>query len=468
MAITKIKAIKHTVSKAIDYICDTDKTKDNHLYSFNCTHETAALEFELTAQQARKGENKAYHMVQSFRPNEVTPEQAHLIARQLADKVLKGKYEYVLCTHTDKAHIHSHIIFNAVSFKDHKRYKSDKKSYYRLRRISDELCNEYGIEPVKAGIQKKKFNYKQKYKKYVSKKSLVKKAIDEAVLYSLTYEDFLKEMQIRGYYAREDDFLWFCHETDKRFTKTDTIGFAYKAENIKKRIKGLYKPKAVTLLIDIESNIKCQQSRGYEHWATLHNLQTAAKTLMRIEELGFKSYESLSDELSAHENKIKALKSQSTMAQKRITEIDKIIQNSDILQKYLLVVKEYNVGKLFKKSFYNKHRKEIDSYNKAITFLKPHMVNKKYPNPKNLNNEKVRLQADIAKYKNEIEDIKSKHDELSALKQNIDIFLGKQEQPQQNRSSLLTRLKENQKKVDEINHQQEQSQHRRGHINPEL
>ena len=109
------------------------------------------------------------------------------------------------------------------------------------------------------------------------------------------------------------------------------------------------------------------------------------------------------------------------------------------------------------------------------------MINKKYPNPKNLNKEKIRLQADIAKYKNEIADIKSKHDELSALKQNIDIFLGKQEimpeqehrfiqqeQPQQNRSSLLTRLKENQKKIDEINHRHEQSQHRKGHINPEL
>ncbi|MGN0661104.1 MAG: relaxase/mobilization nuclease domain-containing protein, partial [Oscillospiraceae bacterium] len=103
MAITKIHAIRHTVGKSIKYICDNAKTNDNLIYSFNCTPQTAELEFELTAQKARSGgQNKAYHLIQSFRPGEVTPEKAYLIAREWADKVLKDKYEYVLATHTDK------------------------------------------------------------------------------------------------------------------------------------------------------------------------------------------------------------------------------------------------------------------------------------------------------------------------------------------------------------------------------
>ncbi len=484
MAITKIRTIKHTVGKSIKYICDDEKTKDNLIYSFNCTPETAELEFELTAQQARNGgQNLAYHLIQSFRPNEVTPEKAHLIAREWADKVLQGKYEYVLATHTDKKHIHTHIIFNAVSFKDHKRYKSDERSYYRLREISDELCEQYGIEPVKAGTQKKKFNYERHYTRYVSKKSLIKKAIDESILYALTYDDFLNEMKLRGYVSREDDFLWFRYEDDKRFSKTDTIGFAYKATNIQKRIAGLYRPVNINLIIDIESNIKCQQSKGYEHWAKLHNLKTAAKTLIRIGELGLESYDDLVNKIYAQEDKIKSLKSQSAKAQERVSEIDKIIRNNEIRKKYLPVVKEYNSKMLFKGSFYDKHKKEIDSYNKAAAFLKPHMINDKYPNPKNLEKEKSRLQSEIANCNDEIAGIKSEHDDLSVLKQNIDVFLGKHEAvseqqqksaPHQNtvsskRGSLLSRLKENQKKADEINNQRKQSYHHdKGHINPEL
>ncbi|MGM9937910.1 MAG: relaxase/mobilization nuclease domain-containing protein [Candidatus Ornithomonoglobus sp.] len=474
MAITKIHAIRHTVGKSIKYICDDAKTNDNLIYSFNCTPQTAELEFDLTSQKARSGgQNKAYHMIQSFRPGEVTPEKAYLIAREWADKVLKGKYEYVLATHTDKKHIHTHIVFNAVSFKDYKRYKSDKRSYYRLREISDELCEQYGIEPVIVGRQKKKFEYGQQYKKYVSKKSLIKKAIDESILYALTYEDFLNEMKLRGFVSREDDFLWFRYEDDKRFSKTDTIGFAYKAENIQKRIIGLYKPTNINLVLDIESNIKCRRSKGYEHWAKLHNLQTAAKTLVRIEEMGLESYEDLVNMLSAQEDKIKSLKSQNAKSQARISEIDKIIRNNDIRKKHLPIIKEYNSKKMFKGTFYDKHKKDINSYNKAVTFLKPHMINGKYPNTKNLCNEKARLQAEITKCNEEMADLKSEHNDLSALKQNIDIFLGKQkiisEQqqeivPQKNtvsseRGSLLARIKANQKKADEKNNQRKQSHH---------
>lgn len=102
MAITKIHPIKHTVGKAIRYICDCNKTNDNLIYSFCCAKETAELEFELTAQNARSGgQNQAYHMIQSFSPDEVTPERAHLIAKEWADKVLQGKYEYVLATQVD-------------------------------------------------------------------------------------------------------------------------------------------------------------------------------------------------------------------------------------------------------------------------------------------------------------------------------------------------------------------------------
>ena len=113
MAYTKIHAIKATVDKAIDYICNPDKT-DEQIYvsSYACAPETAAIDFKYTLDHCRENSpNKAYHLIQAFAPGEVGYEEAHRIGKELADKVLEGKYSYVITTHIDKGHIHNHIIF---------------------------------------------------------------------------------------------------------------------------------------------------------------------------------------------------------------------------------------------------------------------------------------------------------------------------------------------------------------------
>ncbi len=113
MAYTKIHAIKATVDKAIEYICNPDKT-DEQIYvsSYACAPETAAIDFKYTLDHCRENSpNKAYHLIQAFAPGEVGYEEAHRIGKELADKVLEGKYSYVVTTHIDKGHIHNHIIF---------------------------------------------------------------------------------------------------------------------------------------------------------------------------------------------------------------------------------------------------------------------------------------------------------------------------------------------------------------------
>ena len=113
MAYTKIHAIKATVDKAIEYICNPNKT-DEQIYvsSYACAPETAAIDFKYTLDNCRENSpNKAYHLIQAFAPGEVGYEEAHPIGKELADKVLEGKYSYVVTTHIDKGHIHNHIIF---------------------------------------------------------------------------------------------------------------------------------------------------------------------------------------------------------------------------------------------------------------------------------------------------------------------------------------------------------------------
>ena len=125
MAYLKIFPIKVTDKKALDYITNPDKTDEKLLVSsFGCSPETADLEFSMTREMAKKngmykGDNMAFHLIQSFKPGEVDAENAHRLGQQFADEVLKGKYEYVISTHVDKNHIHNHIIFNAASFVDH-------------------------------------------------------------------------------------------------------------------------------------------------------------------------------------------------------------------------------------------------------------------------------------------------------------------------------------------------------------
>jgi hypothetical protein len=154
MAVTKIKAIRGTLSKAIAYILNPEKTDEKLLVSsYGCASETAAREFEWTRKIAeQKGMNPvriiARHVIQSFEIGEVTPELAHEIGKQFADEILGGKYEYVLTTHIDKDHVHNHLIFNAVDFVDYHAYKSYKRIYYDMREVSDRLCKENGLSVI--------------------------------------------------------------------------------------------------------------------------------------------------------------------------------------------------------------------------------------------------------------------------------------------------------------------------------
>ena len=144
MAYTKIHAIKATVDKAIDYICNPDKT-DEQIYvsSYACAPETAAIDFKYTLDHCRENSpNKAYHLIQAFAPGEVGFEEAHHIVKELADKLLEGKYSYVVTTHIDKEHVHNHIIFCAADNIEHNKYHDCKQSYYHIRKLSDELCRE--------------------------------------------------------------------------------------------------------------------------------------------------------------------------------------------------------------------------------------------------------------------------------------------------------------------------------------
>lgn len=156
MAYTKIHAIKATINKSIEYICNPAKTDEKLLIdSFGTAPETAHFDFKSSLSKTSSSDpNLAFHLIQSFLPGEVTYDEAHSIGIELADRLLEGKYSYVIATHIDHDHVHNHIIFCAADNIDHHKYHDCKSSYYHIRNLSDQLCAEHNLSIIKPGPQK--------------------------------------------------------------------------------------------------------------------------------------------------------------------------------------------------------------------------------------------------------------------------------------------------------------------------
>ena len=355
MAITKTHPIKSTLKAAIAYICNPAKTDGKLLVStYGCTAETADIEFGWTRRHAIDrgySYNLGRHLIQAFSPGEVSPEEAHEIGMQLAKEVLGGKYEFVLTTHVDKGHIHNHLIFNAVSFVDHKHYHSNKRSYHFIRRTSDRLCQEHGLSVIVPGQDKgKSYIEHTAAKAGTSYKARLKSAIDRLIPACKDLEDLLAHLQQEGYEIKRGKYI-SCRASDQeRFTRLKTLGIDYTEEAISSRIAGGTRPSRkpkqrddrIKLLMDIQS----KQGAGLQHWAKLQNLKEAAKTVNFLTEHGISSYEEL-------ETKLAALIDTRDSTLASIKETESRIADLSLIDKYATTYRKY-------KPLYDKYKESSD------------------------------------------------------------------------------------------------------------
>ena len=432
MAVTKIHPIKVNLKAALDYIENPDKTDDKMLVSsFGCSYETADIEFQMLLDQAfMKGNNLAHHLIQAFEPGETTPEQAHEIGRQLADEVLGGKYPYVITTHIDKGHLHNHIIFCAVDMVQQRKYISNRRSYAYIRRTSDRLCKENGLSVVKPGKDKgKSYAEWDAQRKGKSWKAKLKIAIDAAIPQAKDFDDFLRLMQAQGYEIKQGKFVSFRAPGQERFTRCKTLGEDYTEEAITRRIKGLavdrgQKRKAeqrISLRIEIENNIKAQQSAGYARWAKLYNLKQAAKALNFLTEHQIESYESLEsrlDEIStANDEAAAALKA----VERRLGEMALLIKNLSAYKQLRPVALELRNAK-DKAAFRRQHESQLILYEAAAKSLKEAGV-KKLPNLYALKAEYKKLDEERERLSEQYNEVKKELKEYGIIKQNVDSIL---------------------------------------------
>ncbi|MDO4492188.1 MAG: relaxase/mobilization nuclease domain-containing protein [Lachnospiraceae bacterium] len=437
MAVTKIKAIRGTLNKALAYIMNPEKTDDKMLVSsYGCAAETAAQEFEWTRKIAeQQGMNPvkiiARHVIQSFDVGEVSPELAHEIGKQFADEILAGKYEYVLTTHIDKDHVHNHLIFNAVDFVDHHAYKSYKKIYYDMREASDRLCKENGLSVIPPS-QGKGMSYKEytEAKRGTSWKQKLKQTIDRNIITAKDYDEFLKLMQDAGYEIKTGKYISFRAEGQERFTRAKTIGENYSEERIKERIQG-HNPrkrqmqsgrKGISLIGDIQERIKLIDSKGYEHKAKLAILKEAARTLNYLTENNLLQYADLEKKVedihSSYARTGEELKSVET----RLREVQPLIKNISNYQKLKPVYDAYMVAK-DKPAFRGKHEAELVIFEAAKSTLLAVQGDKKLPSLKSLQAEQQRLLEDQQRLYDERAKLKKEARVIDTMKANVDDFL---------------------------------------------
>ena len=433
MAVTKIKPIKSTLSKALDYIQNPDKTDGKTLVSsFGCSYETSDIEFEYTLSQARqKGNNLAFHLIQSFEPGEVDCEKAHTIGKQLADAATKGQHEYVLTTHIDKGHIHNHIIFCAVNFVDYHKYNSNKRSYYGIRNMSDKLCRENGLSVVVPGKGSKGKSYAeyQAEKVGTSWKGKLKIAVDTLLPQVASFEELLQRLQAAGYEIKPGKGGACRAPGQERFTRLKTLGADYTEEAIKERIAGKRtkaakapkEQRGVSLLIDIENSIKAQESRGYEQWAKIHNLKQAAKTMNFLTEHKIEQYADLVsriEEVTAEsEQTADALKS----VEKRLADMAVLMKHVATYQKTKPVYDAYRKARNREK-YRAGQEQAIILHEAAARSLKATGI-AKLPNLAALQSEYEALQAQIEALYADYGKLKKKVREYDIIKQNIDSIL---------------------------------------------
>ena len=437
MAITKTHPIKSTLKDAIDYICNPSKTDGKLLVSsFGCAAETADIEFAWTRQHAiDKGTNLGRHLIQAFEPGEVSPEEAHEIGMQLAKEILGEKYEFVLTTHIDKDHVHNHLIFNAVSFADYKHYHSNKRSYHHIRRVSDRRWQEHGLSVITPGQDRgKSYVEHQAERAGTSYKAKLRVAIDQLIPISADLEDLLQRLQAKGYEFKKGKFI-SCRATgQERFTRLKTLGMDYTEEAIAARIADGIRPskqpkqkQAISLIIDLQNNLKAKESAGFAHWAKLNNLKEAAKTLNFLTEHGIDRYEDLQFRLSRLKQKEESALTSIKESERRIMELTLQIKHAEIYRQLKPVYEKYRQTR-DKEKFLRGHEREIILFETAHRELQKMNI-RPLLSAAQMQLDLKQLQEEKASVYAAYQDAKAERRKIETILQNVDLILNTPSEP---------------------------------------
>ncbi len=344
MHVIKGQTVAHTVHERLSYAINPDKTNRGQLVkAYGCEPETAAGEMLLCKKEyetyiGRSEEKKSdivlYQIRQSFKPGEITSEKAQEIGYELAMSFTKGKYQFVVATHTDHAHIHNHIIFNSTSIDHTQKFRNFLGSSEAIRKISDKLCLENGLSIIEAPKQGPSHYGKWLGdKKPLSWQEKLRQTIDAVMAQKpADFDTFLKLMMESGYEVKQEQHLAFKASGQQKFTRLRSLGEGYSEDELRSVILGktVHTPKVkrpyrknpdkINLLVDIQAKLQAGKGPGYERWAKVFNLKQMAQTINFLTENNITDYETLVEKTKAATDRYHELSQQIKEIEKRMTE----------------------------------------------------------------------------------------------------------------------------------------------------
>ena len=446
MHVIKGQTVAHTVHERLSYAINPDKTNSGQLVkAYGCEPETAAGEMLLCKKEyeiyiGRSDEKKRdivlYQIRQSFKPGEITPEKAQEIGYELAMSFTKNKYQFVVATHTDHAHIHNHIIFNSTSIDHTQKFRNFLGSSEAIRKISDKLCLENGLSIIEA--PKQGSSHYGKWlgdKKPLSWQEKLRQTIDTVMAQKpVDFDAFLMLMAENGYEVKQGQYLAFKADGQQKFTRLRSLGERYSEEELRSAIIGktVHTPKTkipyrknrdkINLLVDIQAKLQAGKGPGYERWAKVFNLKQMAQTINFLTENNITDYETLVEKIKAATDRYHELSQQIKDLEKRMAEITEL--------------KKHIINYSRTKDIYTAYRKSgysHDYYEKNPEAILIHraaknsfdlLVDKKIPSIKQLNKE-YQNQKQIKKtLQKEYLQNKSEYREMVNATTNINMLIG--------------------------------------------
>ena len=374
------------IRNVIGYVSNPKKTHQGELVTgFSCNPETADGEFllmkrEYIAQTGRlrgKDDVIAYHLRQSFVPGEITPEEANRIGCELAKRFTHGQHAYVVATHEDRRHVHSHIIISAVNLDCDRKFRNFWGSSKAIRRLSDTLCIQNGLSIIE---QPK--GHSKSYNKWLgneaktSQRDGLREAIDAALARQpKDFEELLTMLQRGGWEVKRGKRISLKGKGQERFKRLDSLGEDYSEAALRAIIAGekehhprekktVQPMRQVNLLVDIQAKLQAGKGAGYERWAKVFNLKQMAQTLNYLSENNLMNIEDLTAKTDAATARVHELQVTIRETEKRMAELHALKGHIINYVKTREVYVAYRMAG-YSKKFVAEHEQEIKLHQAA-------------------------------------------------------------------------------------------------------
>ena len=452
--IGKGRTVAEALARTTNYVKNPEKTNGGDLVTaYQCNPAIVDQEFlfskrqyaTITGRDQKEHDMIAYHLRQSFKPGEVTPELANKIGYDLAMSLTKGKHAFIVCTHVDKQHIHSHIVFNSTALDCTRKFNNFWGSSFAVRKISDLLCWENGLSVIENPRPSRGSYGTWLGEKPPTVREKLEQIIDTALTDSKDFDSFLAALKALGVEVKRGNHLSFKIPGGKRFVRCDSLSEDYTETAIIERISGKRivaqkeEQPAPNLLIDIQARLQQAHSPGYERWASVFNLKEMAKTLNFLQEHGLLDYADLESACNAAAQKYHDLADRTKANSTRMAEISELQKHIGTYGKTREIYAQYRrLPPKKQEEFYAQHASAIISCEAAKRYFDG-LGLKKLPSVQSLKQEYATLLAENKRLYPDQKKAKAEMMELLTVKHNTSRILGlaeeekKREQRQEER-----------------------------------